>query len=182
MHSKLVELAKKYLETTQNIRRIEGETATSSLTARTVNDLRHLLIHITTAVTMEAEGEPQDKIEAQYNEALMHLRNHAPNAFEIIAGKALNEAKRSIESAGHLSKVSKAQNLHDEAIEHYTKARGARTADPEQALVHFENAINLAIEASRSVEKASFLDRFGVWTAIILILLAALNIALRVWG
>ena len=48
VNPKLVELAKGYLEATEKIRRIEGETATSSLTARTTNDIRHLLIHITT--------------------------------------------------------------------------------------------------------------------------------------
>ena len=117
---------------------------------------------------MDAKGEAWDKVNAQYDEALIHLGNHAPNAFEIIAGKALSEAKRNIENAGRLSKISKAQNLHDEAIKHYTAARGARTADPEQALIHFEKAIKLAIEASRSVERASFLDRFGIWTTIII--------------
>jgi len=122
MHQKLQEIAEQYARVKQLVIDLEGDTAISGLTIRTVNDIRHTLDHVLIGVALEAEADEEnaDKIEHHYAEAVGHLENYLVNSYETISGKVLAICRERIDTAGPFTRIAKAKNLFKEAVSHYT--------------------------------------------------------------
>jgi hypothetical protein len=165
MHDKLKRAMEQYFHVKRLVLELEGFTALSSLTPRTFNDVRHTLDHILTGMNLEMTSD-YSGAEYHYTQAYEHLREYLLNAYEIIAGRALAKSYDKIKSAGTLTRVGKAWNLHNEAITHYNIGRELRTADPEVSLTHLRTAAELTIQARLEVEEATLGHRFMLWWSI----------------
>lgn len=182
MHPKLAELASRYARTKQHLTDLESATGLLSLTTRTINDIRHTLDHVLRGVAREADGDSQ-QAEYLYEQGAEHLREHALNSYENVAGRSIKETRERLQGAPFYRSQDRAVELYDRAVSHYSLGRQRRTEDEDAALSQFKSAALLAIEARQYIEHAPPYQRLRLWLAIVGALtgLTALAIALFTW-
>lgn len=183
MHRRLKDVAEQYARAKQLVIDLEGETAISGLTMRTVNDIRHALDHVLIGIALEIEDAEQNagKIERHYDDAVGHLDNFLVNSYEIIAGKALTICRERINTTGIFSRTGKAKNLFREAVSHYNRGRALRTEEPEVSLDHLQQAAVLSIEVGREVEPATRGQRILAWVGLLAGIATIVNLGLALY-
>lgn len=177
MHPRLADLARKYVQIKGQVSDLESQLGYLSLTARTGNDLRHIMDHTLLGLAAEIDGD-SEQADYLYAQGIEHLREHGLNSYENVAGMALREAWEKLESAGFFTDKSQATDLHERARKSYSLGRRTRTSDESASLAHFRRAAELAVESQSTVTVAPPYQRFNIRWAIFLGLLALANVAL----
>ena len=179
MHDDLKGAAEDYERIKPLILALESRTALSSLTARTLNDIRHTLDHLLIGIQMESVAAADaEGARYHYSQAREHLREWAINSYEIIAGRALQTSRQRLLAAGSLSRARQAWESHNDAVKHYDAGRADRTADANGSLVHFQKAAELAMQAAAEVPASQPGQRFLMWATIVFVLTTLLNIVI----
>lgn len=179
MHPKLSELAERYARTKQHLTDLESATGLLSLTTRTINDIRHTLDHVLRGVTYEESGD-RERASYLYEQGAEHLREHALNSYENVAGRSIKKTREMLEGAPFYRSQERAVELYNRAVSYYSLGRQRRTEDESASLDQFKSAAVLAIEARQYIEHAAPYQRLRLWLTILGALtgVAALLIAL----
>ncbi|NOY58463.1 MAG: hypothetical protein GXO75_05965 [Calditrichaeota bacterium] len=148
---------------------MENKAAISSINHNFTNNIRHALEHLSIATTLALDDLNKEKSINHINEAIIHLQNLAPDSCEHIAGKKLKESRIFMAGSGIFAEIRKSQELHEQAIFHYTQGRNIRSADPDQAIKRFNDVVDLCnnaiqlITPARKIQKAQIIIAFLGW-------------------
>lgn len=165
----LERFARTYQSAFEQIRLLENKAAISSINHNFTNNIRHAIEHLSIAMTLALDDRNKEKSIKHINESIIHLENLAPDSCEHIAGKKLKELRILMASSGFLADINKSQEIHERAIFHYTQGRNIRSADPGQAIKHFNNVVDLCNKAiqlitpAHKIQKAQIIIAFLGW-------------------